>query len=211
LISEPRLIYKNYQVTVRVHTVPVGLVHFLHLCYVWNSEIPDCAFFCFMWSTIVRISYKWSPALCIDHMRNFALHISPLTREVLHCVSVICEVLHCISVIWEVSRCLSVTRGVPVFPYCISVACVVKLYTYSGRHGISALSRKNALFGIDIVPDRRCRILKVILVRRGVTWVLGIWRGGGIGGKDWERGGQFTSNLGPRWTDPVTARRVPSK
>jgi hypothetical protein len=27
----------------------------------------------------------------------------------------------------------------------------------------------------------------------------------------WERGGQFTSNLRPRWTDPVTARRVPSK
>ncbi len=24
-------------------------------------------------------------------------------------------------------------------------------------------------------------------------------------------GGQFTSNLRPRWTDPVTARRVPSK
>ncbi len=25
------------------------------------------------------------------------------------------------------------------------------------------------------------------------------------------RGGHFTSNLRPRWTDPVTARRVPSK
>jgi hypothetical protein len=25
------------------------------------------------------------------------------------------------------------------------------------------------------------------------------------------RGGQFTSNPGKRWTDPVTARRVPSK
>jgi hypothetical protein len=38
----------------------------------------------------------------------------------------------------------------------------------------------------------------------------GIWRGEGQG-KGGERGGQFTSNLRPRWTDPVTARRVPSK
>jgi hypothetical protein len=44
-------------------------------------------------------------------------------------------------------------------------------------------------------------------VRRLITWVLG----GGIGGKGWERGGQFTSNPRLRWTDPVTARRVPSK
>ncbi len=63
---------------------------------------------------------------------------------------------------------------------------------------------------ITTVPDRRCRILKVVLVRRWVTWVLGIWRGEDWG-KGWERGGQFTSNLRPRWTDPVTARRVPSK
>jgi hypothetical protein len=34
----------------------------------------------------------------------------------------------------------------------------------------------------------------------------------GVGlGEGWVRGGQFTSNLRPRWTDPVTARRVPSK
>ncbi len=32
------------------------------------------------------------------------------------------------------------------------------------------------------VPDRRRRILlKVVLVRRWVTWVLGIWRGEGLG------------------------------
>jgi hypothetical protein len=31
------------------------------------------------------------------------------------------------------------------------------------------------------VPDRRCRILKVVIVRRLVTWVLGIWRGEGLG------------------------------
>ncbi len=30
-------------------------------------------------------------------------------------------------------------------------------------------------------------------------------------GKGWVRGGQFTSNLRPRWTDPVSATRVPSK
>jgi hypothetical protein len=63
----------------------------------------------------------------------------------------------------------------------------------------------------NLVPDRRCRILlKVVLVRLWVTWVQGIWRGEGWG-EGWERGGQFTSNLRPRWTDPVTARRVPSK
>ncbi len=43
-------------------------------------------------------------------------------------------------------------------------------------------------------------------MRRLVIGVLGIWRGEG-----WDRGGQFTSNLRPRWTDPVTARRVPNK
>jgi hypothetical protein len=61
------------------------------------------------------------------------------------------------------------------------------------------------------VPDRRRRILpEVVLVRRWVVGVLGI-RGGRVWGKGWDRGGQFTSNLRPRWTDPVTARRVPSK
>jgi hypothetical protein len=59
----------------------------------------------------------------------------------------------------------------------------------------------------ECVPDRRCRIVpEVVLVRRGVNGVLGIWKGEG-----WVKGGQFTSNLRPRWMDPVTARRVPSK
>jgi hypothetical protein len=42
---------------------------------------------------------------------------------------------------------------------------------------------------------------------------LGFWEleGGGVGERVGDRGGQFTSNLGPRWTDPVTARRIPSK
>ncbi len=32
------------------------------------------------------------------------------------------------------------------------------------------------------VPDRRSRVLEIVIVRRLVTWVLGIWRGEG-----WER------------------------
>jgi hypothetical protein len=35
--------------------------------------------------------------------------------------------------------------------------------------------------------------------------------GEGPHGQVREMGGQFTSNPGKRWTDPVTARRVPSK
>jgi hypothetical protein len=35
-------------------------------------------------------------------------------------------------------------------------------------------------------------------------------RGGELG-EGWGKWGQFTSNLRPRWTIPVTARRVPSK
>ena len=61
------------------------------------------------------------------------------------------------------------------------------------------------------VPDRRSRnIPEVVLVRRWAVRVLGIWRGEGLG-KGWDKGGQFTSNLRPRWTIPVTAGRVLSK
>jgi hypothetical protein len=61
------------------------------------------------------------------------------------------------------------------------------------------------------VPDRRSRnIPEVVLVRRWAVGVLGIWEGEGLG-EEWGKGGQFTSNLRPRWTIPVTARRVPSK
>jgi hypothetical protein len=36
---------------------------------------------------------------------------------------------------------------------------------------------------VDIlVPDRRSQVLEVVIVRRLVTWVLGIWKGEG-----WER------------------------
>jgi hypothetical protein len=62
-----------------------------------------------------------------------------------------------------------------------------------------------------VVPDRRRRIVpEVVVVGCWAVGVLGIWRGEGLG-KGWNKGGQFTSNLRPRWTDPVTARRVPSK
>ncbi len=44
-------------------------------------------------------------------------------------------------------------------------------------------------------------------MRPWAVGVLGIWRG-----RAWVKGGtregQFTSNLRPRWTIPVTARRV---
>jgi hypothetical protein len=64
---------------------------------------------------------------------------------------------------------------------------------------------------IGLVPDKRCRIVpEVFFVRRGVIGVLGIWKGEGWG-EGWVKGDQFISNLRPRWTDPVTARRVPSK
>jgi hypothetical protein len=35
--------------------------------------------------------------------------------------------------------------------------------------------------------------------------MLGIWNGEG-GGREREGGGQFTSNLGPRWTGPYHAK-----
>jgi hypothetical protein len=62
-----------------------------------------------------------------------------------------------------------------------------------------------------LVPDRRRRIIpEVVSAGRWAVGVLGIWRGECLG-KGWNKGGQFTSNLRLRWTDPVTARRVPSK
>jgi hypothetical protein len=48
-------------------------------------------------------------------------------------------------------------------------------------------------------------------VRRWAVGVLGVWKGEGQLGEGWGTWGQFTSNLRPRWTIPVTARRVPSK
>jgi hypothetical protein len=48
-------------------------------------------------------------------------------------------------------------------------------------------------------------------VRRWATKGSGNLEGGGVGKKGGTEGGQFTSNLGPRWKVPVTARRVPSE
>ncbi len=54
----------------------------------------------------------------------------------------------------------------------------------------------------------------VVLVRgafsSGKPQGVGISEWGG-NGEGWKWGDQFTSNRGPGWTDPVTARRVPSK
>jgi hypothetical protein len=36
-------------------------------------------------------------------------------------------------------------------------------------------------FLIRSVPDRRSRILEVVIVRHLITWVLGIWWGEGLG------------------------------
>ncbi len=46
----------------------------------------------------------------------------------------------------------------------------------------------------------RSRDHDVVLVRRtSKPGMLGIWNGEGMG-RGWKGGGQFTSNLGPRWT-----------
>ncbi len=73
------------------------------------------------------------------------------------------------------------------------------------------ISFKYRYADVITVPDRRSRIIpEVVLVRRWTVGVLGIWRGEGLG-EGRGKGGQFTSNLRPRWTIPVTGRMVPSK
>jgi hypothetical protein len=60
------------------------------------------------------------------------------------------------------------------------------------------------------VLDRRRRIIpEVVLTGPGLLGSGNLEGEGWV--KGWDRGGQFPSNLRPRWTDPVTARRVPSK
>ncbi len=83
----------------------------------------------------------------------------------------------------------------------------------------SSNKARNALWSTKkkkkkIVPDKRIRnIPEVVLVRRWVSWGSGNLEGEGWveGPRGGAREGQFTSNLRPRWTIPVTARRVPSK
>jgi hypothetical protein len=67
-----------------------------------------------------------------------------------------------------------------------------------------------ALICIASVPDRRSRSLEVVVVRHINNLGTGNLEWGGSG-ENQGRGGQFTSNLGQGWMDPVTARRVPSK
>ncbi len=51
-----------------------------------------------------------------------------------------------------------------------------------GGGGLAAcLAEFKGVSVIGGVPDRRSRILEVIIVWRLVTWVLGIWRGEGVG------------------------------
>ncbi len=58
------------------------------------------------------------------------------------------------------------------------------------------------------VPDHESRDRDVVLVRR--TIYLGKPRG--VGNLEWGRGGQFMSNLGPRWTGSHHAKGgIPSK
>jgi hypothetical protein len=72
------------------------------------------------------------------------------------------------------------------------------------------LSKKSVCLFVS-VPDNKSRNNpEVVLVRRWAVGVLGSWTGGELG-EGWGKWGQFTSNLRPRWTIPVTARRVPSK
>ncbi len=56
-------------------------------------------------------------------------------------------------------------------------------------------------------PESQCRLSEA------QSWpgVMGIWNRKGMG-RGWERGGQFTSNLGPRWTGSHHAKGgFPSK
>ncbi len=89
--------------------------------------------------------------------------------------------------------------------------CALHWLQLSRCFSLTTSLRNLPTFYFVLVPDRRSRIIpEVVLVRRWTVGVLGIWRGEGLG-EGWGKGGQFTSNLSPRWTIPVTARRVPSK
>ncbi len=60
--------------------------------------------------------------------------------------------------------------------------CIATPQSDSRIYPQSSTSDLPMMMSIMFVPDRRRRILlKVVLVRRWVTWVLGIWRGEGLG------------------------------
>ncbi len=58
----------------------------------------------------------------------------------------------------------------------LKAAGVLKLKSYWLKGILKA-----ALCCITGVPDRRSWILEVVIVRRLVTWVMGIWSGEGVG------------------------------
>jgi hypothetical protein len=61
-----------------------------------------------------------------------------------------------------------------------SYTCSLPLWRVHEIERMYLASRTHDLY--ITVPDRRSRILEVIIVRRLATWVLGIWRG-----ESWER------------------------
>jgi hypothetical protein len=89
--------------------------------------------------------------------------------------------------------------------------CIDNLYTW-------LLAYIDLLFGCTCnvavcavsVPDHESRDRDVVLVRRtiqlGKPRGSGNWSGEGME-RGWGGGGQFTSNLGLRWTDSTTQRK----
>jgi hypothetical protein len=63
---------------------------------------------------------------------------------------------------------------------------------------------------LDLVSQVRDVVLMNVYLDLGNPGGSGFWNEGYMArGEKWED--QFTSNLETRWTDPITARRVPSK
>ncbi len=63
---------------------------------------------------------------------------------------------------------------------------------------------------LDLVSQVRNVVLMNVYLGLGNPGGSGFWNGGYMS-QGREVGSQFTSNLDTRWTDPVAARRVPSK
>ncbi len=63
---------------------------------------------------------------------------------------------------------------------------------------------------LDLVSQVHNVVLMNVYLGLGNSGGSGFWNGGYMS-QGREMGSQFTSNLDTRWTDPVTARRVPSK
>ncbi len=89
------------------------------------------------------------------------------------------------------------------------------LLTMTDRTGDSSillqtLKSKMIVIVLDLVSQIRDVVLMNVYLDLGNPGGSGFRNEGYMNkGREWED--QFTSNLGTRWTDPVTARRVPSK